>query len=134
MKKIISLLLTIFLGFSLIACSNIEIETVDKLDPNKIDTSLDYKVEDAIQEDGHYNSREEVSLYINKYNKLPNNFITKKEASKLAWESSKGNLWDVTDKMSIGGDRFGNREGKLPIKEGRVYYECDINYQGGPMC
>lgn len=40
-------------------------------------------------------------------------------------------MWDVTDKMSIGGDRFGNRENRLPIKAGRVYYECDINYKGG---
>ena len=31
--------------------------------------------------------------------------------------------------MSIGGDRFGNREGLLP--EGEQYRECDINYQGG---
>ena len=49
----------------------------------------------------------------------------------LGWQSSQGNLWDVTEKKSIGGDRFGNREGKLPIKEGRQYYECDINYEGG---
>ena len=33
--------------------------------------------------------------------------------------------------MSIGGDRFGNREGLLADKEGRQYYECDINYEGG---
>ena len=28
-------------------------------------------------------------------------------------------------------DRFGNREGKLPKKSGREYFECDINYKGG---
>lgn len=33
--------------------------------------------------------------------------------------------------MSIGGDRFGNREGCLPEVEGRVWYECDVNYAGG---
>jgi len=33
--------------------------------------------------------------------------------------------------MSIGGDRFGNREGLLPDQEGRVWYECDVNYNGG---
>lgn len=70
-------------------------------------------------------------LYIYIYNKLPKNYITKKEARDLGWEASKGNLWDVTDKKSIGGDKFGNREGKLPEKEGRQYYECDINYEGG---
>jgi len=33
--------------------------------------------------------------------------------------------------MSIGGDSFGNREGILPKKEGRKWFECDINYEGG---
>ncbi|MGN1069057.1 MAG: ribonuclease domain-containing protein [Candidatus Fimadaptatus sp.] len=33
--------------------------------------------------------------------------------------------------MSIGGDRFGNREGLLPDARGRQYYECDVNYDGG---
>ena len=45
--------------------------------------------------------------------------------------ASKGNLWKVTKKMSIGGDRFGNNEGLLPKKSGRQYYECDIDYRGG---
>ena len=72
-----------------------------------------------------------VAKYIHTYNKLPSNYITKKEASKLGWESDEGNLWEVTDKMSIGGDKFGNKEGLLPKKEGRIYYECDVNYEGG---
>ncbi|MCK9253846.1 MAG: ribonuclease, partial [Clostridiales bacterium] len=49
----------------------------------------------------------------------------------LGWDASRGNLWEVTDRMSIGGDRFGNREGLLPDQEGRVWYECDVNYNGG---
>lgn len=49
----------------------------------------------------------------------------------LGWESDKGNLWDVTDKGSIGGDSFGNREGLLPKANNRKYFECDINYNGG---
>ena len=31
---------------------------------------------------------------------------------------------------SIGGDYFGNREGILPRKDGRKYYECDIDTDG----
>ena len=31
----------------------------------------------------------------------------------------------------IGGDIFKNGEGFLPFKEGRIWYECDIDYQGG---
>ena len=33
--------------------------------------------------------------------------------------------------MSIGGDRFGNREGLLPDARSRQWYECDVNYEGG---
>lgn len=82
-------------------------------------------------ENGTYTDPLSVAEYIHTYNKLPSNYITKKEASDLGWESEKGNLWEVTDKMSIGGDKFGNREGLLPKKEGRTYYECDVNYEGG---
>ena len=32
--------------------------------------------------------------------------------------------------MCIGGDRFGNREGRLPKKSGRYYMECDIDTIG----
>jgi guanyl-specific ribonuclease Sa len=85
----------------------------------------------TLDEDGYYSSQEEVALYINTYGKLPINYITKSEASKLGWDSQKGNLWEVTDKMIIGGDKFGNREKLLPIADGRIYYECDVNYEGG---
>ena len=34
--------------------------------------------------------------------------------------------------MSIGGDYFGNYEGKLPVIKGRKYYECDCWYTEGP--
>jgi ribonuclease T1 len=78
-----------------------------------------------------YSTRDEVAAYINQYHTLPPNYITKGEAQKLGWDSSKGNLWQVSNHKSIGGDRFGNLEGLLPKAAGRQYYECDINYQGG---
>lgn len=84
-----------------------------------------------IDVNGWYTSKEDVSLYIDTYGELPNNFITKAEAIALGWDSQEGNLWDVADGMSIGGDKFGNREGLLPKAEGRIYYECDIDYEGG---
>ena len=85
----------------------------------------------SLDPDGRYTSPEDVALYIHLYGKLPSNYITKNEAKKRGWESNKGNLWDVTDQMSIGGDRFGNYEGTLPEKEGRSWKECDVNYEGG---
>ena len=85
----------------------------------------------GVEEGKNYSSKDEVAEYLHKYKELPPNFITKKEAGALGWKSSDGNLWEVTEKASIGGDVFGNREGLLPKKKDRVYYECDINYQGG---
>lgn len=85
----------------------------------------------TIEEDGWYSSKEEVALYLETYGELPDNYLTKKEAIALGWNSKEGNLWEVADGMSIGGDKFGNREGILPKEDGRVYYECDIDYEGG---
>lgn len=84
-----------------------------------------------VEEDGTYTSKEEVAAYIYEFGHLPDNFITKKEAKELGWESKEGNLAEVAPGMSIGGDYFGNYEGLLPEEDGRDYYECDINSDGG---
>ncbi len=115
-KKLMQLLFyTLLISFILMACSSLDLE----------------EVSDKIEEEGYYTSKEEVSLYLNTFGKLPQNYITKNEARDMGWDSREGNLWDVTDNKSIGGDRFGNRESLLPDIEGRQYYECDINYNGG---
>ena len=44
------------------------------------------------------------------------------------WDSRAGNLNTVLPGKSIGGSRFGNYEGLLPEKNGRKYYECDIDF------
>ena len=85
----------------------------------------------SVKKGQSYSTKDEVAAYLNEYQELPPNFITKAEAQKLGWDNSKGNLWEVTNKMSIGGDRFGNFEGLLPKAQGRQYYECDIDYYGG---
>jgi len=84
-----------------------------------------------VEENGNYTSKEEVALYIHTYGKLPVNYITKKEAQDMGWDSSKGNLSDILPGMSIGGSAFGNYEGALPRANGRRYFECDIDYDGG---
>ena len=85
----------------------------------------------GVVEDGSYTSMAEVSEYLHEFGHLPDNYITKNEAKKLGWVASKGNLSVVAPGKSIGGDKFGNREGLLPKKKGRQYYECDIDYTGG---
>ncbi len=76
-------------------------------------------------------TKDEVAAYIKQFRELPPNYLTKQDATDLGWDNTRGNLWDVAEGMSIGGDRFGNREGLLPEAKDRQYYECDVNYQGG---
>ena len=84
-----------------------------------------------VVKEGVYTSKDEVAAYIYRFGGLPQNFITKKEAIALGWDAKSGNLWQVTDKKSIGGDRFSNREKKLPEASGRKWFGCDIGYGGG---
>ena len=73
---------------------------------------------------------QEIVNYLDRYGELPDNFITKKEARALGWDSSYNYVGDVAPGKSIGGDRFGNYEGQLPEKKGRQWYECDTGYKG----
>jgi len=63
--------------------------------------------------------------------KLPPKFVTKDQARKLGWRPG-SNLWgyDRLKGKSIGGDIFGNREGKLP-NGNRMWREADLDYKGG---
>ena len=80
---------------------------------------------DALDEDGYYYDVESVVLYLETYDKLPSNFITKSEAKALGWEG--GSVEDYKEGAAIGGDKFGNREGILPDNN---YTECDIDTNG----
>ena len=84
--------------------------------------------ETTLDPDGSYTTKEDVALYIHLYGKLPNNFISKKEAQSLGWEG--GSLEPYAPGMCIGGSYFGNNEGLLPEKKGRKYTECDIDTLG----
>lgn len=83
----------------------------------------------GVEEDGWYHTKDEVGLYIHLYNRLPGNYVTKKEAQAQGWPG--GNVERYTGEgTAIGGDRFGNREGLLPKEQGRTYTECDIDTVG----
>ena len=69
-----------------------------------------------------------MALFIHLYGRLPDNYMTKKEAEKLGWEG--GSLERYAPGMCIGGSRFGNYEGLLPEAKGRSYTECDIDTLG----
>lgn len=153
MKRILSLLLALFLLFSLTACVDTGIyedefpvyesiqetfETIEEstateqinepetLPPTEAPTEA--PTEPPIDEDGWYYSAEDVALYLHTYGYLPDNFITKREARSLGWTG--GSVEYYAEGRAIGGDRFGNYEGLLPEASGRQYFECDIDTNG----
>lgn len=93
--------------------------------------SAQSQTKQSIDENGTYTSKEDVALYLHTYGHLPSNYITKDEAEDAGWKTEGLSLDEACPGKSIGGDRFGNREGKLPKAKGRTWYECDIGYKGG---
>ena len=100
-------------------------ETTEKTSSQSAETT---EQKALIDENGTYDSAKDVALYIHTYNKLPSNYITKKEAKALGWNG--GSLEEYAPGKCIGGDRYGNYEGLLPEKKGRSYTECDIGTLG----
>ena len=126
MKKKLSVFLSvlILLGIWLFG----GVEAVPETPENTAPTVAD--VVDSIQLDPQewYYNAEDVALYLHTYGHLPNNYVTKDEARSLGWEG--GSVEKYVPGLAIGGDPFGNREGLLPEKTGRWYYECDVDTQG----
>lgn len=83
---------------------------------------------ESIDENGSYDSVDEVARYIATYGDLPDNYITKDEARDLGWNG--GSVERYAPGMCIGGDKFSNREGLLPTANGRTWTECDIDTLG----
>lgn len=72
-----------------------------------------------------------VDVYLFQYGKLPDYYITKEEAEQMGWIRRKGNLCEIAPGKTLGGNVYKNKEGKLPSAPGRIWYECDIDYDGG---
>ncbi len=96
--------------------------------PTEAPTDEPQPTECPVREDGKYDTKDEVALYIHLFGHLPSNYITKKEAQNRGWTG--GSLEPYAPGCSIGGDYFGNYEGLLPKKKGRTYTECDIGTKG----
>lgn len=62
---------------------------------------------------------------------LPDNYWTKEKAKAQGYNNKIGNLKKVLPDITIGGDVYENKIGKLPMASGRIWYEVDINYLGG---
>lgn len=77
------------------------------------------------------NSKDGADYTLTYDGKLPEYYISKEYARENGWEPISGNLSKVLPGKMIGGNIFSNKEKKLPEKEGRVWYEADINYISG---
>ncbi len=62
--------------------------------------------------------------------RLPARYINKDDAGKLGWRPG-ADLCRIAPGRMIGGDRFGNREGRLPAAAGRRWTEADLDYGCG---
>lgn len=131
MKRKLYILFACLLALFLMACSAGAPADLGQSQPSAAqEASSDFAEDetDSLPEDGTYDSKEDVALYLHLYGHLPDNFITKKEAQKLGW--SGGSLEPYAPGKCIGGSYFGNYEGLLPEKDGRSYQECDIDTLG----
>lgn len=133
MKKLLALLLVLALAIGMTGCLFSPQDVPDYTSPTVSTTTAapTTPVTTApalppIDEDGVYNSKEDVALYIHTYGHLPDNYVTKDEAKALGC-TSLGRIKDYLENGAIGGDIFYNREGLLPKMDGRTYYECDID-------
>lgn len=81
--------------------------------------------------DGPITDPRSIADYLFAHGELPPNFLTKKEAMALGWDSRWNYVSDVAPGMSLGGTYYGNYEELLPVVQGRRYYEADCNYTGG---
>ena len=85
-------------------------------------TACSTQVKEKLAYEGIYTSKQDVSLYLHLYKKLPKNFLTKYQARQKGWRG--GSLDRYVKNGCIGGDRFGNYEHHLPRDS---YKECDID-------
>ena len=88
-------------------------------DARQVEDSLAESNPGGVVESDFYYDVDDVASYIHQFGRLPDNYITKQEADQRGWSTQ-------DDTYVVGGNRFGNREGKLPTEKGRQYYEADI--------
>lgn len=68
--------------------------------------------------------------YLKNIGSLPSYYISEKRLTALGWRRGDKPAKFVSGKMLTKGV-YQNREGKLPQRAGRVWYEADINYYSG---
>ena len=103
LRKKIYLFLTFLLAVLLSACMPKQSASLPESSAQADDT---VSAAEELLQDGVYDSKEDVALYLQLYGSLPGNYITKQEAEELGWEG--GSLEPYAPGKCIGGNRFGN--------------------------
>lgn len=71
-------------------------------------------------------------VWLKLFGKLPDYYITKQEAEEIyGWDSSKNTIAGKAPGKMIGGDEYKNDPVILPVKQGRIWFECDVDYESG---
>lgn len=138
-KRVILIVLLLAAVMLLTACTAGAVETAKKrkntplpaVEVTVAPEAAEAPAGEPTEEPGPIIEPQRIADYLFEHGELPENFITKKEAQALGWDSRYNDLSDVAPGMSIGGDYFGNYEGKLPRVKGRKYYEADCYYTEG---
>ena len=104
--------------------SSVSAQTETQTKPQVTETSQQQSIEELTNE-------KVVVPYVKEHGKLPDYYITKREAKSQGWNPAEGNLCDVLPGRAIGGDVFTNRERSLPTQSRRVWYEADLNFNCG---
>ena len=121
MKKVTSIFFSALIVAGALLCAGKDSSPARK-------TSLAQSDAVVVVRDGEYCSKDAVAEYIRRFGgALPRNYITKAQACAMGWRG--GPLEPFALGKSIGGDRFGNYERRLPPGS---YKECDIDTKGKP--
>ncbi len=113
---LVTIVLTIALLLGLSGCSSTSVDSSNEENQTPVQSDIVSVNDVVITEDGQYDSKDEVGLYIYTYGHLPDNYMTKSEARELGWSS--GALDVVVPGYAIGGDTGGNNDANLPSEDG----------------
>lgn len=73
----------------------------------------------------------QVTTYLWLIGELPDCYMTKSVARGKGWKNAGTTVDDIDRGGAIGGDTFGNREGRLPQRPRGRYVEADLDYVRG---
>ena len=128
--RLFVVLLAAMLLLSSCAASALETASKKKKNTAKPTEAAVTAAPEATATPGPMDEAQELVDYLEENGKLPDNFVTKKEAEEMGWKTKYRYVGDIFDGCTIGGVFFGNYEGQLPVVKGRKYYEADCFYRG----